>query len=100
MALGASRRCIARLFIGEGLTLLTLAAIPAMLIVLQLILTEVVPYGSPDGEFLVLTDYPVLRFIVTHILTWLLLAGVVITAILIPVSRAVRMSAAEALQEE
>lgn len=101
MALGASRTAIRKMLYREGLVLLTMVAVPALLIELQLVFTGIVPYGLPGGaEAEYLLDYPAVRFLVTNALTWLMLALCIVGAISIPAHRIVRISPADAMRDE
>ena len=101
MAMGANKQVIKRMLYKEGLVLLTVVAVPAMFIELQLVLTDVISYGLPEGAQLEYwLDYPILRFAVTNAITWLILAIGIVFAIMLPAARIVRISPADAMREE
>ena len=85
----------------EGLILLTVAAIPALCIELQLVWTDVISYGLSKGtapEYLL--DYPTFRFSATNIITWLILAVGILLAISIPAQRVIKITPADAMRDE
>lgn len=102
MAMGSSRTGIRRLFMMEGLCLLTLVTLPAMLLEGQIVYVELIETlgrsGSLDPAYL--PDRTVLRFLLTNMLTWLILAIAILAAIWIPAGKAARMEPAEALHDE
>ena len=101
MALGASKWEIKKMLFKEGLVLLTAAAIPALCVELQLVWTDVISYGLAKGEVPeYLLDYPTFRFLVTNIITWLILATAIILAISIPAHRVVKITPADAMRDE
>lgn len=92
MAMGASKRGVLGFTIAESLLLLTLAALPALLVCGNLLYVEVVPLvvGWTKGT----------SFLVASSLTWLTLALVIVVAVWYPAWRATRIMPAEALREE
>ena len=101
MALGASKWEIKKMLFKEGLFLLTVVAIPALFVELQLVLMDVISYGLAMGavpEYML--DYPTFRFLVTNIITWLILAIGIILAISIPAHRVVKITPADAMRDE
>ena len=102
MAMGADKKQIKWMLFKEGLVLLTVAAIPAIFICLQLVIGEVVDYGLPSDtmypEYIV--DYPTARFIITNLITWVILAITIVLSIWIPAYRAVQLAPADALHDE
>lgn len=92
MAMGSSRRGLLGFTIGESLLLLTLAALPALLVCGNLLYAEVVP--------LVTGWTKVASFLVASSLTWLALALVIVLAVWYPAWRAAKVMPAEALREE
>ena len=101
MALGASKWEIKKMLFKEGLVLLTAAAIPALCVELQLVWTDVISYGLAKGtvpEYLL--DYPTFRFLVTNLITWLILAVGILLAISIPAHRVVKITPADAMRDE
>lgn len=102
MAMGATRRSVRRMFILEGLCLLTLAMIPAVFVESQVVyagLLDTLGWLTTDPEKY-LPDYTGLRFLLTNVLTWLFLAAVVTGAIWLPAQRAAKLAPADALHEE
>ena len=92
MAVGSTRSGIQTLMIGEGLVLLTLAALPALLVCanlvwMDLLSTTVMPAGT-------------LRFLVVSLITWLALALTIILATWYPSHKASHLEPAEALHYE
>lgn len=92
MAVGSTRHGIQDLMIGEGLLLLTLAAIPALLVCVNLVYmdmlsTKVMPV-SP------------MRFGLVTLLTWLVMAAIIFLATWYPSRKASRLEPAEALHYE
>ena len=102
MAMGADKKKIRNMLFKEGLVLLSIAAVPAIAIELVLVITDIVSYGLPPRLLYpeLIFDYPAARFIITNIMTWLILALVIVLAIWIPASRAVKLSPADAIQDE
>lgn len=92
MAMGSSRRGLLGFTIGESLLLLTLAALPALLVCGNLLYAEAVP--------LVTGWTKVASFLVASSLTWLALALVIVLAVWYPAWRAAKVMPAEALREE
>ena len=102
MAMGAGKKQIKWMLFKEGLVLLSVAAVPAILIALHLVIGEVVDYGLPGDtlypEYII--DYPVLRFVITNLLAWVILALTILASIWLPAYRAVQLTPADALHEE
>lgn len=92
MALGASRREIFKMLISEGILLLVLAAVPAMIICFNLGWMEVVNvyWYSFNG----------LRFILGISVTLLILSGMIICGIVRPARVSMQIEPAEALMYE
>lgn len=92
VALGSSRMSMRSLLLNEGIVLLSIAFIPAM----------VVGYTLGHGD--VVSTWPVeftmIRFIVTAIITYVLLLLFLIVGILFPARRAMKIEPAIALREE
>ncbi|MDR0748902.1 MAG: ABC transporter permease [Tannerellaceae bacterium] len=101
-AMGAGNHGIRWMFILEGLLLLSIAAIPAMIIEVQFISAGLIDtLGKHDmspGDYL--PDNGLLRFLITNLVTWLTLAGIIVPAILYPAWRAGRITPVEALRDE
>ncbi len=98
MAMGADKRRIRRMLFKEGLMLLAVASLPAMLIESQLILAEVITYAPETTRLLI--GSPVMRFVVTNAVTWAILALAIICGIWLPANRAVKYNPADALHDE
>lgn len=101
-AMGSNTGDIWKLFIAEGLILLSLMVIPAMLIEVQLVYAGLIETLGQDiksyGDYL--PDRMVLRFLITNLLTWLVMAGMVTLAIWYPTRQASRVSPVDALRDE
>lgn len=92
MAMGSSRRGVFLRLIYEGLILLSLVTLPAMVIALNVGIAELVDvYKMP---------FDAGRFLLGIILTWLLMALMIIAGIWYPASKAMRVQPAEALHDE
>ena len=101
MSMGSSRREILKHFVSEALLLLTLAAIPAMIIVaiiLKLDIIEVVGLNNKQGLYL--TENIWLRGAITVAITYLFMALVVALSAWIPAYRASKLNPVDALSEE
>ena len=92
VALGSTRVSLRKLLLGEGLILLTLAFIPAIIV------------GANLGFAEIVSDYPVeftlLRFLAGMSVTYILLAITVFIAVWLPARQAMGIQPAEALHEE
>jgi hypothetical protein len=101
-ALGATPAGVRNIFLLEGLCLLSIAALLAMIAEYQFVhagLIETMGRGNiADGAYL--TDQPIPRFIITNGITWAIMAAVISAAIWIPAKRAAAMQAADALHYE
>lgn len=99
MAMGSPRRLVFTMLIGEGLLLLTLAALPAMLVCFNIGIAEL-----SIGRTELITTWPVkwsvVRFLLGSLGAWLLMALMVTIGIWFPARKAVRIEPAEALHEE
>ena len=92
MAVGSTRPGIQGLMIGEGLLLLTLAAVPALLVCVNLVWMDVLSAKvMPVG---------LMRFGVVTLLTWLVMAAIIFLATWYPSRKASRLAPAEALHYE
>lgn len=92
MAMGSTRRGIFLRLITEGLLLLTLAAVPATVIALNIGVAELVdvaklPFDAP-------------RFVLALVLSWLLMALMIVVGVWYPARRAMKVQPAEALHDE
>lgn len=92
MAFGASRNNLRSLLIGEGLLLLTVAAIPSTLICFNLCLAELIN--------LYWMDFTMVRFLTGILVTYLLMAIMIISGIWYPIHLAMRVKLVEALSYE
>lgn len=92
MAMGSSRKAVFARLLCEGILLLSLAALPAAVIALNAGVAELVDtYKLPfDAE----------RFILGILLTWLLMALMIIGGVWYPASKAMKVQPAEALHDE
>jgi ABC-type antimicrobial peptide transport system permease subunit len=101
IAAGSSRRRIMGLFMAEGLCLLGLVALPAMLIEYQFVRAGLIEtFGRENSTLTFLPDHTLFRFLLTNGITWLVLSVSILAAIWIPARRASRMHPAEALHYE
>lgn len=92
MAFGASRNNLRSLLIGEGLLLLTVVAIPSTLICFNLCLAELIN--------LYWMDFTVVRFLTGILVTYLLMAIMIISGIWYPIHLTMRIKLVEALSYE
>ncbi|MDR1332773.1 MAG: FtsX-like permease family protein [Tannerella sp.] len=101
MAMGASAAGIRRMFVVEGLLLLAVAALPAVAVELHLVLAGLIDTaGKTYVDKVFLPDRTALRFVITNVVTWVVMASVIAAAVWIPARRAAGMAPAEALREE
>ena len=92
MAFGCTRRKIFRRLVSEGLLLLTLAAVPALLIAFNVGMAELV-----DVERM---PFSAGRFAIVILTSWLLMALMIWLGIWYPARRAMQIQPAEALHDE
>lgn len=92
MAMGSSRNRVRLMLLGEGLLLLTLAAVPALVICANLVVADV--------TFTEATDASWERFAVCVAVVWLLMALMVIAGIWYPARQAMKVQPTEALHDE
>ena len=92
MVMGSSRRGIFLRLMGEGILLLTVAAIPALIIAFNVGIAELVDISK--------MQFTVDRFLIAAILTWLLMALMIIVGIWYPAYKAMQLQPAEALHDE
>ncbi|MCI1647417.1 MAG: ABC transporter permease [Bacteroides sp.] len=99
LSMGCTRTGIFRMLTGEGLLLLTLAAVPAMVICYNIGISE-----FSIGRTELITTWPVkwsfVRFLLGSAEAWLLMASMVVIGICFPAHRAMNIQPAEALHEE
>jgi putative ABC transport system permease protein len=92
LVVGSRPRQLMALLMGEGLLLVTLAYIPALIVAYAL--------GATD----LLTTYPIewsfVRFLISSVLTYVLLAAITVFSIGFPARRAMRLNPAVALHGE
>lgn len=92
MAMGSSRKMIRWQLLGEGLLLLVVATIPALIICANMVLADV--------TFTEATDAGWGRFALCVLVVFVLMALMVIVGIWYPASRAMKVQPAEALHDE
>jgi ABC-type transport system, involved in lipoprotein release, permease component len=101
-SMGSNSFNIRKLFIVEGLLLLSIVVIPAMIIEMQFVHAGLIETLGQDinshGDYL--PDHIVSRFIITNAITWLLMAAMIIFAIWYPAYSASRMNPVDALRDE
>lgn len=93
IALGSTRRNLRAIMMGEGLLMLTIVAIPAFLICLNIHLAELT-YGT---EWM---NYTFLRFVIGFGITYLLMAIMILLGIGYPAAQTARLEPANALHYE
>ena len=91
-ALGSTRFSLKGIMIAEGLLLLTLIAIPALLICFNLHVSELT-----KGFYM---DYTIARFVAGFFITYLVMAVMIILGIWYPAHQMVRLEPADALRYE
>lgn len=92
MAMGASRSSIRTQLILEGFLLLTLAAVPAMLICIHIWVADLI-FTDP-------TEAGTARFVICISMTWLLMAIMTVAGIWFPAKQAMSVLPADALHDE
>lgn len=92
MAMGASRRSIRTQLILEGLLLLALAAVPAIVICANMLAADLI-FTTP-------TEAGTARFVICILLTWLLMAVMTMAGIWFPAKQAMSVRPADALHDE
>lgn len=99
MAMGSSKGGIFRLLMGEGLLLLTLVALPAMIICYNIGIAEF-SIGRTDLIATWPVKWSIGRFLLGSFGAWLLMALMVMVGIWFPARKAMQIQPAEALHEE
>ena len=92
LAMGSSRRGIFSYLMYEGILLLTLAALPAAVIVFYIGYAELVDVGK--------MPFDAVRFLSALVLTWMLMALMIVAGIWYPAYGAMKVHPAEALHDE
>jgi len=101
MAIGSSCSDIRKLLFMEGICLLTVVVLPAMFIEYQFVHAGLInTYGGGSSAGNYLPDKTFLRFCITNLITWVILAVVILAAIWFPAYKASSMTPAEALHYE
>lgn len=99
LAMGSTKRQVFSLLMGEGLLLLTLAMLPAMILCYNVGIAE-----FTIGNTELISSWPVewgiLRFLLGIAGAWVLMALMVAVGICFPARRAMKIEPAEALHEE
>jgi ABC-type antimicrobial peptide transport system permease subunit len=102
-AMGASSANIRNILLTEGLILLTIAAIPAIILEFNFVYAELIDTFGKNGsikEIVYLPDRTYLRFLITNVITWIVMAVVIVTAIWLPARKAAALAPADALHYE
>lgn len=104
LAMGSTRGNIRTILLLEGLALLSIAIVPAMLIEAQFVYLDLIEtLGRSEnqiGDLVYLPDRTWLRFVLTNGINWMLLALVMLLAIWLPANKAAKIAPAEALHDE
>ncbi|MDD2951578.1 MAG: FtsX-like permease family protein [Parabacteroides sp.] len=90
MAVGSTRASVLGLVMGEGLMLLTIATVPALLICANLAWLDLMPPGLVESKLGC--------FLINSLLTWLILALIIILATWYPSRKASSLEPADALR--
>jgi ABC-type antimicrobial peptide transport system permease subunit len=101
-ALGSSSASIRNILLLEGLCLLTIAMLPAIVIEYQFVRAGLVETlgQTADNTGLYLPDRTHLRFLLTNAITWAIMGVVILVAVGLPARRASALPPAEALHYE
>jgi len=99
-ALGSSQIGIRNNMLLEGLCLLTIVLLPAMIIEYQFVRAGMIDTLGWSSDGIYLPDKTILRFLITNGITWLVMAIVTVLAIWIPATKAAKLEAADALRDE
>ena len=99
LAMGSTKSQVFRLLTGEGLLLLTLVTLPAMILCYNIGVAE-----FTIGRTELISTWPVkwtfIRFLLGSLGAWLLIALMVMVGIWFPARQAMKIQPAEALHEE
>ncbi len=102
ISFGATKEGIRRAFIAEGLLLLTFAAVLAVLIELNIVNAELIStFGQEqvaDNEYL--PDKTWIRFLLTNLITWVIMAVITTLSVWFPAQAASRINPVDALRDE
>jgi len=101
-ALGVTTGGIRQLFIWEGILLLVCILIPAMIIELQFVNVGMIETLGQSVETMgmYLPDKTIVRFLLTNLITSLLMTGIIIISIWYPATMACHITPEEALRDE
>lgn len=99
LAMGSTKTQVFRLLTGEGLLLLTLVTIPAMIICFNIGLAEFT-IGRTELISTWTVKWSFGRFLLGSLGAWLLMAAMVTVGICFPAQQAMKIQPAEALREE
>jgi ABC-type antimicrobial peptide transport system permease subunit len=103
-ALGSSIAQIRNILLSEGLILLTIAAIPAIIMEANFVVAGLLDTIGKDDSIgvkdLYLPDNMYLRFLITNGITWVIMAVVIVSAIWLPARKAALLAPADALHYE
>lgn len=92
MAMGSSRGGLMLFTVVESLLLLLIASLPALFICGNLVYADIVPASSAES--------PLLRFVEVSVITWLVLAVIIILGVWYPAYRASKVAPSDALRAE
>jgi len=101
-AMGANAGTVRRLFIREGILLLACILVPAMIIELQFVNLGLIETLGQSAETMgmYLPDKTIIRFLLTNLITCILLVGTIIISIWYPAVIASRIAPVDALRDE
>lgn len=103
IAIGSTPSGIRTLLFMEGLCLLSIITLPALILEYQYVhagLLETFGANENNDSFGYLPDRTLLRFLITNLITWVIMAVIVSAAIWLPALKASSMQPAEALHYE
>jgi len=99
-AMGATSVVVRNSLITEGLVLLVIAALAAIVIEFQYVAADLQQTLGKDPNYPCLPDKTWLRFLIANVLTFIILSVVIIMAIWFPAWRAAALTPSEALRDE